>query len=1080
MFYRIFGQAGYGKTSYIYDRLSQCVKNHRKAFLIVPEQCALEAEKEVIRRLSGESNLYIEVINFKRLCNRVFRQLGGLTGVHLDDGARKMLMLLTLEGISPMLREYPSGAGLDDFCTKALSFCNSLGESRVTPSMLDKAADEIEKLSSGKDFANKLRDLALIAQAYTAKLDEVCNENSDMYERLCNKLRETPFFEGCDVFFDSFYGFTPREFEIISLIAEQSDNTYVTFACKKGETDKMFHRCTSAAKTCRKLAERCGCEVCDIELEKNMRHTHSSALYAFGESFRSAHLGGFDTSDNCDFSLQSVVCTDIHDEVKCAAMNVHRLVREGAKYRDIAICARNTADYIGVIDTSFEKAGIPLGIDIHRPFGTSALYELVLSALEGASTFACDDIIRYIKTGISGLDEEEADTFELYLRVWNVTPSHFKRDEDFAMNPDGYVDGTPDEYTLKVVNSARSKVFICLDSLRRNLAQCKTVKDFSSAVYGLLTDIKNVSGLDEIYDGADGEALELLCNMLDSFVSFGGDEKITRERFVILIKSCSKDYEYSHIPAKSDEVRFSDVTLMRASNVKHIIVLGANSGVFPAAGSDGSLVTANERKLLKQQGIELEDDEEEKLYDELFLAYSAICSASKSTSLSYCAKSLSGENLYPSVLVASVEKITGNKTKALHEDGEESSLCYAGDGFLFDELSVMADGEKRNTLIKYFSTRPQYAEKLDALLRGFSQKEKLDAKTLRLIYGSTLVTSYSRLEKFKGCPFSHFCTYTLNLRPEPVAALGASEAGNIMHAVLEHLVPLLCKRDEDGNLPDEEKAKELVKQLLAEHLGSISGLERDGLPKRFVYLYNRLSRLLITLACNIVRELKVSKFVPCDFELDVSRGGQVHPVPIDIGSGCTLYIVGKIDRVDVYNKDNECYIRIVDYKTGKKTFKMKDIENGFNLQMLLYLQALRQGGDDYYGAKVVPAGVLYSNVVSSVKTLSLGDDITEAATTLTSPVSSGIMLDDEDVLLAMDSTEEKVYLPITSKNAKDCLKSLEEMGALLDFATQTASMIAREIYSGIKNAKPFDGKAEGVDVDPCAYCDMKSICSKEK
>ncbi len=1079
MFYRIFGPEGYGKTSYIYDRLSLCVKEQRKAFLVVPEQCALEVEKDVIRRLSGASNLYVEVINFKRLCNRVFRQLGGLTGVHLDDGAKKMLMLVTLDGISPMLKEYPTGAELDDFCSKALSFCNSLKENRVAPSMLDRAAEEIEKEESGSDFANKLHDLALIAEAFASKLDEVCNENSDMYERLCNKLRETPFFEGCDVFFDSFYGFTPKEFEIISFIAEQSDNTYVTFACKKSETDKMFHRCTSAAKTCLKLAQSCGCEVYDVELEKNMRHRVDSALYAFGEGFKSVNLGSFETAQNSDKTLYPIVCTDIHDEVRCAAVNVHRLVRDGARYRDIVICARNTQDYMGIIDTSFEKAQIPLGIDVHRPFSTSALYELVLSALEGAFSFACEDIIRYIKTGLSGLDEEEADTLEIYLRVWNVSPSHIKRDEDFAMNPDGYVDGNADEYTLKVVNSARSKVFICLDSLRRNLSECKTVKAYATAVYGLLTDIKNISGEEEFYDGADGETLELLCNMLDSLVAFGGDEKITREHFVTIIKSCGKDYEYSHIPAKSDEVRFSDVTLMRASNAKHIIVLGANSSVFPASASEGSLITANERKLLKDKGIELDGDEEEKLYDELFLAYSAFCSASESTCVSYRAKNLSGEALYPSVLVSAVEKITGNKASFVSED-DETGLCYAGDGFLFDELCVLDDGERRNTLIKYFSTRPEYSQKLDALLSGFSQKEKLDASTLRLIYGSKLVTSYSRLEKFRGCPFAHFCIYTLNLKPEPVAALGASEAGSIMHAVLEHLVPILCKEDEDGALVDEEKAKELVKQLLSDHLGSISGMEEKGLPRRFVYLYNRLSRLLNTLVCNIVRELKVSKFVPCDFELDVSASGQVHPVPIDIGSGCSLYIVGKIDRVDVFSKDGIKYIRIIDYKTGKKTFKMKDIENGFNLQMLLYLQAIRQGGEAYYGGKVIPAGVLYSNVVSSMKTLSLGDEITEAATTLTSPVSSGVLLDEERVLAAMDSTQEKVYLPIGTGSSADCLKSLEEMGALLDFATQTASQIAREIYSGIKNAKPFDGKSAGVDIDACAYCEMKGICAKEK
>jgi len=700
-----------------------------------------------------------------------------------------------------------------------------------------------------------------------------------------------------------------------------------------------------------------------------------------------------------------------------------------------------------------------------------------VSALEGGHKFICEDVLRYIKTGLSGLDEEEADTLETYLRVWNISPSHFKKDEDFTMNPDGYVDSTPDEYTLKVVNSARSKVFICLDSLRENLSRCQTVKDYCTAVFNLLTDIRNTGGYEEIYDGQDGEALELLCDMLDSFVSFGGDEKITGERFVTLVKSCSKNYEYAHIPAKSDEVRFADVSLMRAFGTKYVILLGANSGIFPSNVSDSGLITQNERKLLQSVGIELSENAEDSVYDELFLAYSALCSASDGAFALYSAKNLSGEDLYPSVIVTSAEKITGKNPVCF--DREKLSVSFAGNDYLFDELSLLGKGKKRNTLIKYFSTLPEYSKKLDMLLNCFSQQDRLEAETLRRIYGGSLITSYSRLEKFRGCPFSHFCTYTLKLKPEPVAALGPAEAGSVMHSVLEHLVPLLCKADENGSYPDEEQAKALVKELLSGHLINISHTDTESLPKRFVYLYTRLSRLLCTLACNIVRELRVSKFKPCDFELNISSGGDISPVPIDIGNGCTLYITGQIDRVDVYEKDGNRYLRVIDYKTGKKSFKMKDIQKGFNLQMLLYLEALRQRGEERYGGTIIPAGVLYSNVVSSIRTMALGEDIKEASCALTAPVSSGVFLDDEDILFAMDSSGDRMYLPVTQKNSNETLKSLEELGALLDFASLTASELAKEVRSGLKTPTPFDGKNEGIDIDPCAYCEVKSICTRQ-
>ena len=1077
MFYRIFGQSGFGKTSYIFELLKQCIESEKKAFLIVPEQCAVEVEKDVIRTLGAKSNLYVEVINFKRLCNRVFRQLGGLTSVHLDEGAKKMLMLITLDKIAPLLKEYKNGADLEDFCDKALDTYNLLNTYRISPSALEKAAENISTFNSGADCSAKLYDIALICQQYKEMIDEACGEDCDMYAKLCVKLSQESFFDGCDVFFDSFYGFTEREFEIISLIAEQADNTYVTFSCKKNSSDPMFKRSIDSANKCRKIAEKCGCELCDVSLAENLRHKNASALFAFEEKFRSQFLGNFETIPGCDSSLVPVACGDIHSEVRFVCAKIHELIRQGVRYRDITVCARNTRDYIGIIDTAFEKAGIPAGFDVPYTLSHSALYELVLSALEGGCKFNSEDIIRYIKTGLSGLEEEEADTLESYLRVWNISSSHFRKDEDFTMNPDGFVSEKGDAHTLEMVNSGRSKVFICLDSLRRNLSACSTMENYCTAVYNLLLDIKNISGQEEIYDGAEGEALELLCNMLDSFVSFSGNEKISKERFITIFKSCSKSYEYAHIPARSDQVRFSDVSLMRASGAKYIIILGVNSSVFPKGATDSGLISQSERNMLERSGLELGENLSDKVFDELFLAYSAVCSASKGCFVLYNEKSISGEDLYPSVIISAIEKITGNLP--VRFDSANFQSAFAGNDYLFDELSLLPSGKKRNALIKYFSSLDEYSKKLDMLINSFTQKDRLEAQTLRLIYGNTLITSYSRLEKFRGCPFSHFCTYTLKLKPEPVARLGAAEAGSVMHSVLEHLVPALCKADENGLYPDEEKAKHLVKQLLSQQLGNISHTDENSLPKRFIYLYSRLSRLLETLACNIVRELKVTKFKPWDFELNISSGNDIPPVPIDIGNGCTLYIVGQVDRVDVYQKGNERYIRVIDYKTGKKAFKMKDIQKGFNLQMLLYLEAIRQRGQERYGGKIIPSAVLYSNVISSVQTLSLGDDITQASQTLTCPVSSGVFLDDEEILLAMDGSENKMYLPVTSKNAGETLKSMEEMGQLLDFAVSTACDLAKEIRSGLKSVTPFDGKREGIDIDPCAYCEMWKICGRE-
>ena len=63
--------------------------------------------------------------------------------------------------------------------------------------------------------------------------------------------------------------------------------------------------------------------------------------------------------------------------------------------------------------------------------------------------------------------------------------------------------------------------------------------------------------------------------------------------------------------------------------------------------------------------------------------------------------------------------------------------------------------------------------------------------------------------------------------------------------------------------------------------------------------------------------------------------------------------------MDGWVHDGKLYLRVVDYKTGKKSFDLTEVWNGLGLQMLLYLFTLEDRGAQYYGQPVEGAGVLY-------------------------------------------------------------------------------------------------------------------------
>ena len=58
-------------------------------------------------------------------------------------------------------------------------------------------------------------------------------------------------------------------------------------------------------------------------------------------------------------------------------------------------------------------------------------------------------------------------------------------------------------------------------------------------------------------------------------------------------------------------------------------------------------------------------------------------------------------------------------------------------------------------------------------------------------------------------------------------------------------------------------------------------------------------------------------------------------------------------------KDDKLYLRVVDYKSGKKAFDLSAVKMGLDIQMLLYLFTLQKEGRAYFSREIEPAGVLY-------------------------------------------------------------------------------------------------------------------------
>ena len=234
-----------------------------------------------------------------------------------------------------------------------------------------------------------------------------------------------------------------------------------------------------------------------------------------------------------------------------------------------------------------------------------------------------------------------------------------------------------------------------------------------------------------------------------------------------------------------------------------------------------------------------------------------------------------------------------------------------------------------------------------------------------------------------------------------------------------------------------------------------------------------------TVVGDMVTELSRGDFVPLDFELDFGKKENFPPICLGDGEA-SLCLTGIADRVDGYVRDGKLYVRVMDYKTGKKAFSLSDVWHGMGLQMLLYLFALQRSGADRYGMEVVPARVLYvparDALLSARADMKPEEILAEKAK---AKRRSGLLLDDGEILAAMERGEAPAYLPIKFKDGTysgDALATAEQLGMLSRHIDETLQSLAAELHSGSVAADPwFRSQTDSA----CRFCDYAAACHQD-
>jgi ATP-dependent helicase/nuclease subunit B len=1019
--------------------------------LIVPEQFSHEAERRLCAVGGPTISRYAEVLSMSRLADRVAAVHGGAARSYLDKGGRLLAMALAAEHAAPRIRLFAAGLRRPEFLTNVMTMIEEFAGYCLRPEDLLHAAQTMEG-----QFAQKLEELALLYESYLSVCSAGSADPGEKLTRLADSLADSGWAAGKTFYVEGFSDFTGAELAVLTQLMMESRGLWVVLTTGKSES-AVSRPIRETVRQLRALAESYRVEVetqtatevfnRDQTVQQVLDGLFASTTVA-AEPADTVRLRGFDS---------------VEEECRHAALHVMRLAADGCRFRDIHVACTDTALYEAPLRAAFSAADLPFYFSGETDILGKPLLGAILTALTAATgSLDYEEASMYIKSGLPMQERDRCDRLDCYAYTWNLRGSQWERPLEF--HPQGF--GLPwtddDRKALQALEADRAAVMSPLLSLRWALRAAANTGDMVLALHEFLESLQLRQRLEEQAAGHSAagrgqlaqelaQLYEILCTSLEQCYLILGRTVRTPEDFCKLYRLLLTQYRVGTIPAGLDQIHISSVADLRQRCTPHLLLLGASDGSFPSYRTGEGLLTEDERRRLLAKGISMAPSRADQMDREMSAIHSALSAAEKSLWMSY-----SGDQ--PAWLFRKAEAICPWAT------------AYPRQAAILDLPTLAACRVRANVAEK---TADPDLDAMEQALRQLRDYEftSLSEETVHGLYGRQIYLSASRIDKYAACRFSFFLSYGLKAKPRRKAELDPSAYGTLVHEVMEKTVRRIMQLGGFHTV-----SEETLLQIALEEIDDYAARNFPEQAVRATYLFRRSRVEILAVVKDLGEELRQSLFRPESVELDFKVGGTMPPIEIQ-GKKASCRISGFVDRVDLYEKDGRCFVRVVDYKTGHKDFDYTDILNGAGLQMLIYLFALRQYGGEYYGKPPLePAGVLYLPARRDlILTPPMPDDALVAEKHAEARRRKGLILDNTDVLAAMEANpDEPRYMPYKQSKSglTGDLASEDQMILLEHHVLRTLANMTDSIASGEVTPDPT---VRGM-YTPCRYCDYGTVC----
>ena len=738
----------------------------------------------------------------------------------------------------------------------------------------------------------------------------------------------------------------------------------------------------------------------------------------------------------------------------------------------------------------FNKYNIPIFIDENRDLNQNILIQYVLAILEiFIKNWSHEAVFNYIKIGFSGLEEDDIFKLEKYCLKWGIKQNKWKKEFTYGQYEE------KDKPEIERLEQIRKELVNPLIRLKSRIDENKTVENISKAIYQFLVEQEITEKIQEKIEELEeiGEldlaneyenSLNTIIDVLDEIVLVFKDDKITIDKYAQILKVGFKNSSLTKIPGTQDQVIMGDVDRSRSHKVKAIFIIGLNDGEFPSVHKDEGFLNDTDREILKQNGIELAKGTIDKLYEDNFNIYKAFTTAEHDIYLSYSSADGEGKSLRPSILIHKIKKLypkLEEESDVINKKYEMINPIITYEALL-ENISKLKKKETIDEIwyeiYQYFKAQNEWKQRLQQDLQGLEYTnlpQNIRQENIDKLYGNTLNTSVSKLEKYRSCPFSYYLQYGLRLKEKEELKVQSFNTGSFMHETIDEFFERVREEKIDLAELEEEQIKQMVSEIIETNLHLSKNYIFTATAK-YKALVKRLKRLVSKALKYIIQTIIYSDFQIEGTEIEFGKNGKYPPIVLNLDNGKKVEIIGKIDRIDTANSEDGKYLRIIDYKSSSKNIDLNEVYAGLQIQLLTYTDAICKIED------VMPAGVFYFSLLEQM--VKADKKITEEEIEEMIRKNfkmKGLILADVKIIKMNDNTlssgtSKLVPAGITTSGAVNERYTngvnKEEFKILQDYIDKTIKDIAKEILSGKIDLKPYykNGKT------PCEYCEYRTIC----